>query len=283
VEAAHVTSADKLGLTLFAAGVVHAIVILGVGFGVEPQQRVGTTLEIALVKAPDKERPDEADYLAQADQVGSGEAEEKALNQRQASRNPSKKDPVVSEVKETKKANASANKVLLQETAQVAVDASAQKTPDKHKEVTVAKLLEQNQEILRLQSELAADIDSYSKRPRKLHVNSISAHKSIAASYEAAWQQKVERVGNLNYPGEVRRKELSGTLLLSVEINKDGSLANVMVKRRSGHKIIDDAAMNIIRLSAPFAPFPIALRKEVDVLVITRTWQFLNEGYLRTK
>ncbi|ORU89883.1 MAG: energy transducer TonB [Cycloclasticus sp. symbiont of Poecilosclerida sp. M] len=283
MQTAAVTSADKFGVTFFAASVLHAVIILGVGFDVDVNRYVGRPLEIALVKAPDTERPDEADFLAQEDQMGSGEAEEKALNRRQASRMLSEKEPVVSDAKKVQKAKASADKMLVQKKAQLAVEVSNQPVPDKHKTLSAAKLLEQNEEILRLQAEIAQSIDSSSKRPRKLHVNSISAHKSKAASYEAAWQQKVERVGNLNYPGEVRRKQLSGTLLLSVEINQDGSLKKVIIKRRSGHKIIDDAAINIIKLSAPFAPFPTELRNEVDILVIVRTWQFLNEGYMRTK
>ena len=161
--------------------------------------------------------------------------------------------------------------------------ASNKPVPDVKKTITAAELLEQSKEIEKLEAEIQQSLTSYSKRPRKLHINSINAHKYKAASYEAAWQRKVERVGNLNYPGEVRRKKLSGTLVLSVELFADGNLKKVIINRRSGHKIIDDAAVSIVKLAAPFAPFPIELRKEVDVLVITRTWQFHNEGGLRTK
>ncbi|MEO1888866.1 MAG: TonB family protein, partial [Cycloclasticus sp.] len=270
-----VSSADKLGLTLFMAGIVHALVILGVSFDVDVPRSITRALEIVLVTTPDKARPDKADFLAQEDQVGSGEAEKKAINQQQAAPQPMKK-AVLTESNKTQKAQAQAQKVLLQADAEVAIDASNKKVPKESKVLTTADLLRQSEEIARLQAELNEAITSYSRRPRKLHINSINAHKYKAASYEAAWQRKIERVGNLNYPSDVRRKRLSGVLVMSVELYADGNLKKIIINRRSGHKIIDDAAINIVKLAAPFAPLPIDLQKEVDILVITRTWQFLN-------
>ena len=280
---ATVSAADKLGLTIFMAGVVHALVILGVSFEADVRPAAGKILEVVLVQTPDKERPEKADFLAQENQVGSGEAEEKALNQQQANNQPQAEEKVVADDSKTQQAAAQAKKVLLQKKSDLEVVASNKPVPDVKKTITAAELLEQSKEIEKLEAEIQQSLTSYSKRPRKLHINSINAHKYKAASYEAAWQRKVERVGNLNYPGEVRRKKLSGTLVLSVELFADGNLKKVIINRRSGHKIIDDAAVSIVKLAAPFAPFPIELRKEVDVLVITRTWQFHNEGGLRTK
>jgi protein TonB len=279
-----VSATDRLGLTLFMAGAIHALIILGVTFDIDVIKRQsGKMLEIALVKTPDKLRPDKADFLAQEDQLGSGIAEEKALNQKQATKTPQKKQAEVTKDQKTQKARAAAERILTQQTAEVAVEVSNKPIPDKVKTLTTADLLKQSQEIAKLQAEINESIDSYSRRPRKLHINSINAHKYKAASYEAAWQRKIERVGNLNYPGDVRRKKLSGTLVLSVELHADGQLKKIIINQRSGHKAIDDAAINIVKLAAPFAPFPVELRKDVDILVITRTWQFLNEGSLRTK
>jgi len=173
--------------------------------------------------------------------------------------------------------------MFLQKKSTVEVAASEKKAVDDSKAITTADLLRQSEEIARLQAEITEQVDSYSRRPRVVRINSVNAHKHIAASYEAAWQRKVERVGNLNYPGEIRRKSLSGTLVLSVELYADGNLKKITVNQRSGHKIIDDAAINIVKLAAPFAPFPVELRHEADILVITRTWQFKNEGLLRTR
>jgi len=276
------STADKLGLTLFMAGIIHALVILGVSFEEDISRSMNQALEIVLVKTEAKERPDKADFLAQENQVGSGEAEKKAINQQQATPQPKTKT-VVSESNKTQKATAQAQKVLLQQQAKVAIEASNKKVPDDTKELTTADLLQTNEDIAKLRAEINESLTSYSKRSRKRHINSINAHKYKAASYEAAWQRKIERVGNLNYPGEARRKKLSGRLVMSVEIDASGNLKKITVNRRSGHKIIDDAAVNIVKLSAPFAPFPVELRKDVDIIVITRTWQFLNGGSLRTR
>ena len=91
-----------------------------------------------------------------------------------------------------------------------------------------------------------------------------------------AWRAKVERVGNLNYPDDARKNNLSGSLILDVSLNADGSVNQITVRRSSGSKILDDAAIHIVELSSPFAPFPDQIRKETDILHITRTWQFLN-------
>jgi len=264
------------------AGIVHALIILGITFEVDVAKSMNKVLEIVLVTTPDKDRPDKADFLAQENKMGSGEGEEKAVNQQQATLKQSLRS-VISESEKVQKAKAQAQKVLLQEQAKVAIDASNKKVPKESDALTTAELLRQSEEIARLEAEIHQDITRYSKRPRKLHINSINAHKYKAASYEAAWQRKIERVGNLNYPGDIRRKKLSGTLVMSVELRADGSLVRTTINRRSGHKIIDDAALNIVKLAAPFAAFPLDLQKDVDILVITRTWQFLNEGALRTK
>jgi len=91
----------------------------------------------------------------------------------------------------------------------------------------------------------------------------------------------VERVGNLNYPDDARKNRLSGSLVLDVALNADGSVDQITIRRSSGSKILDDAAVRIVELSSPFAPFPDHIKQETDILHITRTWQFLNNSFLR--
>lgn len=274
-----VTSSDKLSLTLFVAAIIHTLIILGISFQVVPPRSLGKKLEVVLIQNPDAQRPDEADFLAQEDQIGSGEGKEKKINQQQASRSPQLKKRL-GDAQKTQPTAASPQTVLLQNEARRAIDASPKKAPNS-KAITTAELLQQSQEIAQLQAEITATQNSISGWPRRSYINSISAHKHIAASYEAAWQQKVEKIGNLNYPGEARRKKLSGTLVLTVELYSDGTLRKTTINRRSGHKIIDDAAINIVKLASPFSPFPLNLQREADILVITRTWQFQNSGQLR--
>ena len=96
------------------------------------------------------------------------------------------------------------------------------------------------------------------------------------------WINRVERIGNLNYPDQARREKLSGTLILDVVINADGELVKADLRQSSGHQILDDAAKRIVQLAAPYSPFPPKLRKEADVIHITRSWEFLNDSSLRT-
>jgi protein TonB len=90
----------------------------------------------------------------------------------------------------------------------------------------------------------------------------------------------VEKIGNLNYPEEAKRRKLYGNLLMHVAVRADGSVEKIRIRRSSGHKLLDDAAVRIVRMAAPFAPFPPEIREEVDVLDITRTWQFLDGNTL---
>jgi protein TonB len=93
-----------------------------------------------------------------------------------------------------------------------------------------------------------------------------------------AWRAKVESVGNFNYPSEAKRRHLTGNLLLDVALNADGSINEIAIRRSSGQKILDDAAIRIVELAAPFAPFPPEIRSELDILHITRTWKFNESG-----
>ena len=117
---------------------------------------------------------------------------------------------------------------------------------------------------------------------RTAYVTQVTSHRYAADAYERSWQDKVERVGNLNYPEEARRKNLSGGLLLTVGVNADGSLKGINVVKSSGHGELDEAAVRIVRLAAPFAPFPSQLKADYDVLVITRTWRFFSDHHLST-
>ncbi len=128
-----------------------------------------------------------------------------------------------------------------------------------------------------LSAELQRKLKKKAERPRRKYISANTKAYKYAA-YMEAWRTKVERIGNLNYPNEARKRKLFGNLILDVEIAKDGSINSMTVRRSSGHEILDAAAKRIVRLGAPYAPFPENIREETDILHITRTWRFSSRN-----
>ncbi|MFN5745733.1 MAG: energy transducer TonB, partial [Methylococcaceae bacterium] len=116
-----------------------------------------------------------------------------------------------------------------------------------------------------------------------VYLSDITHDRQIADAYERAWQDKVERIGNLNYPEEARREKLSGALLMAVAIRQDGTLYSIQIQQSSGHPTLDAAAQSIVNLAAPYAPFPPAMAKAARVIIITRTWRFYSDYHLETR
>lgn len=155
--------------------------------------------------------------------------------------------------------------------------AQAAATPPTPALPTAAQLITRSFALASLDAELQQKLETHAKRPRQKFISANTQEYRYAA-YMEAWRAKVERIGNLNYPDEARQRQLSGALLLDVALRPDGSVLEILVRRSSGHKVLDDAAVRIVELAAPFAPFPDDIAREVDVLHVTRTWKFLNNA-----
>jgi len=138
-------------------------------------------------------------------------------------------------------------------------------------------LMTNSLKIASLSAQIRRKLQAKAERPRRKFI-SASTKEYKYAYYMEAWRAKVERVGNLNYPDAARKDKLSGSLILDVALNKDGSINQITVRRSSGYQILDDAALRIVKLAAPYSPFPDHIREETDILHITRTWQFLNSN-----
>jgi protein TonB len=146
---------------------------------------------------------------------------------------------------------------------------------------SAAELIMRSKEIAKLSTLVDESYQAYTRRPRQRYVTA-STQEFRFAAYLEAWRMKVERIGNLNYPEEAKRSNISGSLTLDVAINPDGTIHSVDLRRSSGYKVLDDAAVRIVQLAAPYAPLPPDIRKDTDILHITRTWQFLNDHRLET-
>jgi protein TonB len=283
-----VASADRLGLTLLIAAVLHALIILGVTFTPNLLERTPPgkhpPLEITLVHQRSDTAPEEAEVLAQANLEGGGTSRESLrpqspsytpLPQPRAGSGmavslPAAPPPVPQSAQQTP---------LTQRESTHAVPQAETQTERPRQPMTAEQLVARSMEIATLSAEISQSMEAYAKRDKHRYI-SAQAREFRDAAYLDAWRAKIERIGNLNYPEEAKRRNISGNLLLDVAINADGSLNSITLLRSSGSKILDDAAMRIVKLAAPFAQFPDDLRSDTDVLHITRTWEFLDSHRL---
>ena len=264
---------------LLLAALLHAVIIFGIRFDFPKSHQVRKSLEITLVQSRPLQFPAKADYLAPENQLGRGEVEPKttpASIPQQDKGSASMPPP-----KPARHSDISSKTVVSQDRSEKrhAQEDTAVTTEPERPRLSADMLSQQIAEFSAAYTQSRQDL---AQRPRMVYINSVNAHKYKAAEYERAWQEKVERIGNLNYPSDARRQNLSGTLLLSVGLKPDGSVYSIQVRRSSGSAILDEAAERIVRLAAPFAPFPVELRQEADVLVITRTWKFLTDNRVET-
>jgi protein TonB len=135
--------------------------------------------------------------------------------------------------------------------------------------------------MAKLAQEIQRDSEPYAKRPKRKYISANTEEYAFAA-YMRAWVARIERIGNLNYPDEARRRQLHGQLVLTVGLTRDGRVKSVDVIQSSGHKVLDDAAIRIVHLAEPFPPLP-QDKEKVDELYISRTWQFLPGDILRNR
>jgi protein TonB len=136
-------------------------------------------------------------------------------------------------------------------------------------------------EVMRLEAQIAKEMDAYQKRPKRKFIGA-RAEEFRFARYVEDWRLKVERVGNLNYPEAAREQKLYGSLLLTVSIRADGSIEDIELNRSSGHRLLDAAAIHIVEMAAPYSAFPPDIRRDTDVLHITRTWTFTKGDELHS-
>lgn len=285
--AEHISTQDRLSVTLVFALLSHAVIILGVTFSyAQPQlPEMLPSLDVILVQRKSETAPEEADYLAQASQQGGGTEIERVRPQSPITGQVPKPDPGLAPVP-----LAPANPTPRQEQPTevlttrlsdtlVAKTEESKPVPDRT-QPTAEELLQRSMEIARLEAEIGRELQAYAKRPRRKFI-SANTREFEFASYMQAWVSKVERIGNLNYPAEARQRKLEGSLVLTVAVSRDGSIDAIDVIQPSGYPLLDEAAIRIVRMGAPYAPLPEKIRDKVDILHITRTWQFLPGAVLR--
>ena len=271
-----VTAIDRMALTLFFALILHAMIILGITFGLHDEpapENVLPTLDITVSNRRTPP-PDEADYLAQTSQEGGGNTSERVR--------PTQAVPEQAPAVKPQQATPAPAHVITTHAAATKHHQEDKVIPDTEKpDITATELIERSMEMVNLNEQLSESMQAYAQRPRHIYV-SARTQEFKYANYMSEWVKKVERVGNLNYPDEARRAGLSGKLIMDVTMNADGTVRNINILRPSGHPVIDEAAIRIVNLAAPFAPFPSEIMKDADILHITRTWEFSTTNQLKS-
>ena len=276
---------SRLVYVSFAASLVVHAILLALHFRIPERQRIDrptSTLEVVLVNAKTRERPVNATVLAQTNLDRGGETDEDrraktmlpvtpprsrgkdfADAQRRVQQLEKEQDHLLTEARQTRSVPAAADTRRPTRAEQSAKQTNGRDLAD----LALA--------AMRLEAEIDRRIEEYQKRPRKKFIGARAAEYRFA-QYEEDWRLKIERVGTINYPAEARGR-LYGNLRLTVTIRADGSVQSMELDRSSGLKLLDAAAFKIVRMATPFAPFPPDIRRDTDLLVITRTW-FFGQG-----
>jgi protein TonB len=281
---------DRFSKALLVSAIVHIVLIFGLHFKAANPKLFDNSmppLDVVLVNAKSREAPLNAELLAQHNLAGGGTVEEnrQAASPLPVSRHDQEQSAEAEMHARMQALEAKTQAMMRQLQSSYKVPEPTPNPQAEARPVTPVPapqdLTQRSIEMARLQAKIEQDYSEYQKRPRRLEVGA-NAREFNLAQYLEAWRIKVERVGNLNYPEIARRNHLYGNLLLSVCIKDDGTLEQVEVMRSSGIKILDAAAQHIVNMAAPFGRFPPALRKEADILCITRTWTFTRSDELAT-
>ena len=241
-------------------------------------ERDTSPLEVALVNAKSDSKPTKADILAQAHLDGGGNTDAKRRAKTPLPALP--KDNATTELavatQKVETLEKKSQEMMTQLKSAAAIDApqpTPNAAPDKPELPTATEMMQRTLETMRLEAQIAKDMDAYQKRPKRRFVGA-RAEEYRFARYIEDWRLKVESIGNRNYPEAARAQKLYGNLLLTVGIRANGSIETVVVDRTSGQKILDLAAIRIVEMGGPYAPFPPNISRDTDILYITRTWSF---------
>src|SRR5687767_14529813 len=244
-------------------------------------QRSNTPLEVVLVNAKTRERPTKAEVLAQSNLNRGGTVEERRRAKTPLPvTEPRKPGKDLADAQRRQRSLEAKQQELLAQAreAQIQVPAPAPLQPGAEEpapQLSGRDLADLELAAMRLQAQIDRRIEEYQQRPRKKFIGANAAEYRFA-QYEEDWRAKIERLGTVNYPAEARGR-IYGNLRLTVTIRPDGSVESIELDRSSGLKVLDAAAFKIVRMATPFAAFPPDIRKDTDLLVITRTW-FFGQG-----
>jgi protein TonB len=283
-----VSSNDRMMFAIFVALMVHAMLVLGISFSAEESPAFSSTLDVTLAGYRSEEAPEDADFLAQENQQGSGTLDEAEMQTTDV-----EADFHANDIRENVREEQMPTAPRTQDSQHTQVVSTTRSPTQQQQQIEDPQaptpdipegpqqtLLQRSLEIASLQAKLDTERQLYARMPRIHRLTAASTMKAADAYYVNLWRQKIERMGAINYPREAENCYDNCRLRILVSINPDGSIHELAVLESSGRRVLDEAATRIVRLAAPFAPFTNEMRREMDRLEIIRTWQFTGDRYL---
>lgn len=263
---------------VLVAACFHVLLAFAVSFNSDSSPRYNRQIEVTLATRPSESAPDEAQHIAQQNQQGSGqEADVEAVTSRNNEHPLQSPVPQQAAPQQTDSDALASGELLSTVAAAPRVVDEKQDREQKRQSITPGlnpEVDRLNQQLSSLEAQLDEQTQAYANRPRVRRLTSVSAKQAVDAAYLADWRQRLEAVGNKYYPEASVRYGLYGDLRLLVVIHKDGNLEDIRILKSSGYAVLDEAAIKIVRLAAPYSPFPPELAATTDKLEIIRTWQF---------
>lgn len=278
--APQVTAGDRLGFTLFLALAVHGVLLFGVGFAPEEPRAAPNSLDVTLAMHRADDAPEEADFIAQANQVGSGTEEDKSeltTTEEAPFSDPDSRQVQLQEPTARQPTPVTRQKIIVtraRSERDIASEQQDRNQDDPRRKADQDNMDELSREIASLQARLDKQKQAYAKRPRVRRLTSVSAKAHYEAAYIEAFRRKVEATGTRHFPRRALDSNTFGGVRLMVALRRDGGIEEVEVLQSSGHDFLDQAAVQSVRLAAPFEPFTQDMRERMDVLEIIRTWKF---------
>lgn len=271
----------RISATMVLSVLVHAVLLLGVGWAVESAAPVMPTLDVILTETTSPLTRKQADFLAQASNQGGGE-HDKSSRPRETQSGPAPQPtpgiaprPLLAQSPAPQPAPQDRVVSSLRGEDTVA-RAQVRPPPDEHVLPRGREKIARDMAMARLAAEIHLRSERYAKRPKRKFV-SASTQEYAWATYLSEWVKRVERVGNLNYPDEARRRRLAGAVVITIAVRRNGTVENAQIVKSSGIPLLDSSALRIARLAEPYAALP-KTEDDPDILHVTRTWQFLPGG-----
>lgn len=271
---------DPLLITIPVSLLLHAgLYAMGFRPPEFPDSPPSPTFDVTMVMPQDVKAPEKADFIANSNQLGSGSEDKKSrLKSPDAAleQNLENGDELVTSEKSVAEVTPKPEPQIL--TTKGKTNKFIEKLPEEQPQEEPVTVIqdnsEQTQAIAKLMAEMSQQEERFAKRPRIHFIDSLSAKGTVEAEYIYTWSKKLERIGNINFPQKALDLSLSGTLILNTTLDRAGRVVEIQISVSSGSKVLDNAALKIVKLAAPYEPLPKKIRKKYDRLNITRTIVF---------